>query len=399
MDNQACIQDDEIDLVELFKTLWNGKKTILIVTFTFLILAVIYTSLATKWYKAEALVEIGYYKQGVEEVQLATTPEVVEGLSFVYIEVPKHIPNRDSYIESISEVKDKPKFFKIVSYGKDNELAKSHIKRVVDDTAKAHKNTLDGYLSSQKVALANLDRQIDFLKNNKIVSVKQQIDNVKNLTLPRMQRQIDYLEKNTIPLAKIDIKNIDDISMVTIDEKIKLLEANIIRYEKDLENLRKSINEAGVDTLAFLYMQEQNLNSQIASNRENIITLEQQKDLLVTKTKPELQARLDKLMSVDFMDMHSEIDKVVQDTLPALERELYSLQTSELNKLLDERSILELSLKPHNYKNTSIVGDIAISESPDKPKKLLIWAVSCLLGFFIAVFGVLVYDMVKKYKK
>lgn len=399
MDNQACIQDDEIDLIELFKTLWNGKKTILIVTFTFLILAVIYTSLATKWYKAEALVEIGYYKQGVEEVQLATTPEVVEGLSFVYIEVPKHIPNRDSYIESISEVKDKPKFFKIVAYGKDNELATSYIKRVVNDAAKAHQNTLDGYLSSQKLLLLNLDRQIDFLKNNKIVSVKQQIDNVKNLTLPRMQRQIDYLEKNTIPLAKIDIKNIDDISMVTIDERIKLLEANIVRYEKDLENLRKSINEAGVDTLAFLYMQEQNLNSQIASNRENIITLEQQKDLLVTKTKPELQARLDKLMSVDFMDMHSEIDKVVKDTLPALERELYSLQTSELNKLLDERSILELSLKPHNYKNTSIVGDIAISESPDKPKKLIIWAVAILLGGFVGVSVVLMRSVVRNYKK
>lgn len=48
------IQDDEIDLFELFATLWAGKGLIALSTFFFLLVGFAYTQLATKVYQLEA---------------------------------------------------------------------------------------------------------------------------------------------------------------------------------------------------------------------------------------------------------------------------------------------------------------------------------------------------------
>ena len=48
------VEDDDIDLVELFKKLWDSKKTILFITVIFLILGFTYAWLAPKEYKSMA---------------------------------------------------------------------------------------------------------------------------------------------------------------------------------------------------------------------------------------------------------------------------------------------------------------------------------------------------------
>ena len=45
MQNQKYLQEDEIDLRELFKTLWSYKKFILIFTFMITFIALIYVLL------------------------------------------------------------------------------------------------------------------------------------------------------------------------------------------------------------------------------------------------------------------------------------------------------------------------------------------------------------------
>lgn len=56
------IQDDEIDLAELFRTLFNYKFVILGITIVFSFIGVLYSITATKWYRTVAVVEVGYTK-------------------------------------------------------------------------------------------------------------------------------------------------------------------------------------------------------------------------------------------------------------------------------------------------------------------------------------------------
>ena len=51
------IQDDEIDLFELFATLWDGKWLIVISTVIFLLGGYAYSQFATKVYQLEARLE------------------------------------------------------------------------------------------------------------------------------------------------------------------------------------------------------------------------------------------------------------------------------------------------------------------------------------------------------
>ena len=142
-------------------------------------------------------------------------------------------------------------------------------------------------------------------------------------------------------------------------------------------------------------MMEQGLYNQISNLEQSMIAFEQQKQVLLTKSKPDAQNRLDRLVGVELENMQAEKDILVNDKLPSLQRELVNLQTEELNKLLDQRSLVELALKPYNYQNTQIVSDIVISNKPVKPKKAIIIAIAFLSSLMLSVFGVLVYDSIK----
>ncbi len=53
---------DEIDLVELVKTLWQGKVTIAVCTVVFTVCAIVYAFTAQQWWTSDAIVTKGQYK-------------------------------------------------------------------------------------------------------------------------------------------------------------------------------------------------------------------------------------------------------------------------------------------------------------------------------------------------
>ena len=126
---------------------------------------------------------------------------------------------------------------------------------------------------------------------------------------------------------------------------------------------------------------EQGIYNQISNLEQSMIAFEQQKQVLLTKSKPDAQNRWDRLVGVELENMKAEKDILVNDKLPSLQRELVNLQTEELNKLLDQRSLIELALEPYNYQNTQIVSDIVISNKPVKPKKVIIIAIAFFVEF------------------
>ncbi len=395
MKENEIYKDDEIDLVELFATLWKGKIKILVITVAFLVVGILYTLIATSWYKASALVEVGYYninENGViKSIMLEEPKNIIEKLKTRYIDLLKDVENKDVDVKSVNEIKNNNKFFSIEVLGKSNEKAVKMIDEMIQSVSDEHKKIIDGYISSQKVKLANIDRQIKFLQNNKIVEVQSQIDNVKQIIIPKLDKQIKYAQETTIPFAKQDLKNIDDIILKNIEEKIKLENDNLKKYTTELNTI-KSNNPKKNTNLEFTI----NLNQLITSAKSNLIELEKNKNSIITITRPQIQARIDELEMTYLSNLQIEKEKVLNDTLPALQRNLANLKTNELEKLLDQKTVIELALKPFNYKNTSIVSQIITSKHPEKPKKLIILAVALLAGAMIGIFWVLFADFMKK---
>lgn len=395
MKENEIYKDDEIDLVELFATLWNGKIKILATTVIFLVVGILYTLIATSWYKASALVEVGYYninENGViKSIMLEEPKNIIEKLKTRYIDLLKDVEGKDVDVKSVNEIKNNNKFFSIEVLGKSNEKAVKMIDEMIQSVSDEHNKIIDGYISSQKVKLANIDRQIKFLQNNKIVEVQSQIDNVKQIIIPKLDKQIKYAQETTIPFAKQDLKNIDDIILKNIEEKIKLENDNLKKYTTELNTI-KSNNAKQNTNLEFTI----NLNQLITSAKSNLIELEKNKNSIITITRPQMQARIDELEMTYLSNLQIEKEKALNDTLPALQMNLTNLQTNELEKLLDQKAVIELTLKPFNYKNTSIVSQIITNKHPEKPKKLIILAVALLAGAMVGVFWVLFADFMKK---
>ena len=398
MKENEIYKDDEIDLVELFATLWNGKIKIIVITVIFLVVGILYTLIATSWYKASALVEVGYYninENGViKSIMLEEPKNIIEKLKTRYIDLLKDVEGKDVDVKSVNEIKNNNKFFSIEVLGKSNEKAVKMIDEMIQSVSDEHKKIIDGYISSQKVKLANIDRQINFLQNNQIVEVQSQIDNVKQIIIPKLDKQIKYAQETTIPLAKQDLKNIDDIILKNIEEKIKLENDNLKKYTTELNTI-KSNNAKQNANLEFTI----NLNQLITSAKSNLIELEKNKNSIITITRPQIQARIDELEMTYLSNLQIEKEKVLNDTLPALQSNLANLQTNELEKLLDKKAAIELTLEPFNYKNTSVVSQIITSKHPEKPKKLIILAVALLAGAMVGVFWVLFTDFMKKRKE
>lgn len=286
MKENEIYRDDEIDLTELFATLWNGKIKIIVITVIFLVVGILYTLIATSWYKASALVEVGYYninENGVIKIIMLEEPKnIIEKLKTRYIDLLKDVEGKDVDVKSVNEIKNNNKFFSIEVIGKSNEKAVKMIDEMIQSVSDEHKKIIDGYISSQKVKLANIEDQIKVLQNDKMGETENQINNV-----------------------------------------------------------------------------EQNLQMQKAG--------------------------------------------ALNDILSALQKELKELtyiQKIELkNTLLGQKSVIEFTLKPSNYKNTSIVSQIITSKHPEKPKKLIILAVALLAGAMVGVFWVLFADFMKKRKE
>lgn len=398
MKENEIYKDDEIDLVELFATLWNGKIKILATTVIFLVVGILYTLIATSWYKASALVEVGYYninENGViKSIMLEEPKNIIEKLKTRYIDLLKDVEGKDVDVKSVNEIKNNNKFFSIEVLGKSNEKAVKMIDEMIQSVSDEHKKIIDGYISSQKVKLANIDRQINFLQNNQIVEVQSQIDNVKQIIIPKLDKQIKYAQETTIPFAKQDLKNIDDIILKNIEEKIKLENDNLKKYTTELNTI-KSNNAKQNTNLEYTI----NLNQLITSAKSNLIELEKNKNSIITITRPQIQARIDELEMTYLSNLQIEKEKVLNDTLLALQSNLANLQTNELEKLLDKKAAIELTLEPFNYKNTSVVSQIITSKHPEKPKKLIILAVALLAGAMVGVFWVLFTDFMKKRKE
>lgn len=328
--NIQYVEEDKIDIKELFTVLKKRKKLIWSMTSLLTLLALIYVFVATAWWQVNATLEIGKYidqKTG-KEVYLENGSGVSERLKVQYIDVYEYVKDRDSEIKSIHASKKNPQFISITALGKENKLALAEIQTVIDDLQNKHQKIINEIIANKQSTLDQIDRDIFQVNHNKIPKVFESIDYIKKVQLPSIDKKIAAVESN--------LKN----SITQKDEAIK--------------NLTSLNDEASLAALRMA--QIQGLEYKISENEIKLIDLNNQKQELISTR------------------------------LPDLTREIESLTKIDLASLKEKRELTILSMQPHNYKNTNIVGSIITQDKPVKPKKALIIIVAFITGLMLSVF-------------
>lgn len=307
---EKYLQEDEIDLRELFKTIWARRFFVITFTLVVTVLAAVYAYTKTPIYEAKALVEIGEYKlNGTTKNSIDNAVVLEKKLSTLFVDMEKNLKDKTSEISNIAIVKGLINFLEIKSEATSNEEAKNEILKVLTFVQGEHEKILDDVKKQKEMELRNIDLQISDIKSRTVALIDKKLENnVKNLE--NLQEQLKFVDEN---LKKIDSLN-PSLAALKLMEK------------KDITN--------SINTLTI-----QNFD------------LESKKDELLTTS-------------------------------------LYTLQ--------ENKKIIELSLLPHNYKNTQIVGEIMTNDFPTKPKKSLIVVVAFVTGFILSIFLVFLINFIRK---
>ena len=305
MQENKPLEEDEIDLKELFKTIWAKKIFIVIFTLVVTILAGFYAYSKTPIYEAKALLEIGEYKKNPVDDAVALEKK----LSTIFIDMEKNLKDKTSQISNISVVKGLKNFLEIKSESTSNEEAKNEILKVLTFVQNEHEKILDDVKKQKEMELRNIDLQISDIKSKSVALIDKKIEN--------------------------NIKNLK-----SLEEQLKQIDENL----KKIDTLNPSL-------AALKLMEKRDITNSI-----NTITIQ----------NFELESKKDELL------------------------------TTTLYKLEESKKIIELSLLPHNYKNTQIVGEIMTNDFPTKPKKKLIVAVAFVTGFIISIFLVFLFNFIKQ---
>lgn len=334
-------QQSEIDLQEIFLLIWRNKLFIIIITSIITILAIVYSLRITPVYEAKAIIEIGQYKKGNEEILVDDTNRLVKELEVLNIEILKNIKNRPEWINSISTLKGQKNFIEISSYGFDNEKAKKEIEKVTNYIAQKHTKKINEVIENKKKELKEVERAINTLKSN---------------ALPELEEKISLLKNDTLP---------------AIEKKLTIYETNLKKLTSQLSTVTKSLTRL------------ENENASLAA-----LALMEKRDILENIEKIQL----------DIINLRSQQKEIISSQLPKLYRDKEKLLDRDLAKIEEEKNLILLDLQPHNYQNSRVVGQIMTNDFPIKPNKKMIVIIAFISGFMLSIFSVFFIEFFKGIK-
>ena len=339
---QYTYTEDKIDIRELWQVLIKRKNTIIIITGIFTILAIAYSLLATPWYEAKAFVEIGTYKNGAKETLLDDGNKLTKRLQVEFIDIFENIKDRDVKVTSVNSLKKNIAFIEIKALGKSNQLAMDEVTKVVNNIKDSHKDILHTVIESRQAHLNDIDRQISSVENNELKNLNENLEYEKKVHLPQLK------------------------------EKLALVKSNLDKDHKQLQIISRNIKNT------------QSKNPSLAAL--NVIE----------------RSRLDSRISqkeLDIINIETAIKALEDKTIKQLERKINITITNKLAKLKETRSLTAQALKPHNFKNSDVVGEIITSEYPAKPKKKIIVIVSFITGLMLSIFLVFFLEFIQTSKR
>ena len=232
---EKYLQEDEIDLRELFKTIWDKKVFIVIFTLVITILAAIYAYNKTPIYEAKALIEIGEYKvinvtdKSTSKVFIDDVANLEKKLTTLYVDMFKNIEDKTSEITNINISKGLKNFLEIKSEAISNEEAKNEITKVLSSLQTEHEKIINDIKNQKELELKAIETQIFDIKTKSVSLIDVEIEGIKKL-LDKLNEQLqtidDSLKKNEnlslITLKLMEKKDISDSINNLISQKFEL---------------------------------------------------------------------------------------------------------------------------------------------------------------------------------
>jgi LPS O-antigen subunit length determinant protein (WzzB/FepE family) len=185
------IQEDEIDLKELFKVIWKNKKFVAIFTSVVTIASIIFAFTKTPIYEVKALIEIGSYnKTSIDDIN-----KVVQKLNVLFIDIQNNIKDKNAEIESIKIPKESKSLIEIIATGTSNELAIKEIDKVMKYVQTEHKKALEIIINEKKERYNSITKQI--ANSSQLILNKKQknLSVVEMLEFLRTNEKIDTMKK------------------------------------------------------------------------------------------------------------------------------------------------------------------------------------------------------------
>lgn len=233
------IYEDEIDLKELFLTIWEKKIFIVVFTAIITILSIVYVSIKTPIYEASALVEIGEYKLDNNTVNSVDNVNNLEKkLRTLYIDMQKNVQDKSSWITSINVIKGLKNFIEIKSEAISNEEAQNEISKLLSFVQTEHSKILDDVKKQKELQLKNIDLNISDIKTRTVSLIDKKLVN-NNKTLEDLEKQLALVDEN---LKKIDTLN-PSLAALKLMEKKDITTAinNFTIQNFELENKKDEL--------------------------------------------------------------------------------------------------------------------------------------------------------------
>ena len=220
-------------------------------------------------------------------------------------------------------------------------------------------------------------------------NLKDKTSEISNISVVKGLK--NFLEIKSESTSNEEAKN-EILKVLTFvqNEHEKILDDVKKQKEMELRNIDLQISDIKSKSVALI-------DKKIENNIKNLKSLEEQLKQIDENLKKidTLNPSLAALKLMEKRDITNSINTITIQNFE-LESKKDELLTTTLYKLEESKKIIELSLLPHNYKNTQIIGEIMTNDFPTKPKKKLIVAVAFVTGFIISIFLVFLFNFIKQ---
>ena len=425
MQENRYIQEDEIDLRELFKIIWDKKIFIILFTLAITVLATVYAYSKAPIYEVKSYVEIGYInKERIEDIDsLEQKLKVIFG-----VEAPKY--EEDSFekgvVSSIKQIKGVKNFLEIKTEALSNDAALSKNKDVLKFIQDSSQESIIQYEVILDNTILNKKREIDFINEINIKNIKSEIEILKEQELKNIDRQIyilksqnidsvnkeiSLLKTQEIPKIKTQIAFLTNSKIKSLEDKISFYSKSLNKYIKELDNLNKSMEKSDNSSSMIASVQMLNYQNLITNAQNQIKDLELQVEVIQNETIPNLKYELENITTIKTKELENKKANILNVDIKDLENQKLNLSNEKIRKLEDKINIelqtkisqlneeidtLSFKKTEQNLSNTKLVGEYLVNDFPVKPKKKLIVAVAFVTGFIISIFLVFLFNFIKQ---
>lgn len=369
------VYEDEIDLKELFLTIWKKKIFIVVFTAIITILAIIYVSFKTQIYEVKSVIKIGHIKNSLSEYSSTNTllePSAIleQKLKLIYgVDDPRRYEFiEDGVVSKISTIKNVENFIEITTEAYSNEKALEKNKEVLDFIQNEYKYKIDEFVQKTDIKIKDIESKIKYAKEVKRVDLEQNIEKINTQMLPRIEKEIELLK--SVELVSLEKK------LEFNREKLKEYEAEVARISK-----QKSGDNSQNMLMAVQLLNTQNLILSVQNSIENLIR------------------EKENLINIKLVDLEKTKENIIKETLRKAKVELEINFLKELDDLNDSLDLEKLKLTNDSFRNSELVSDYIVNDFPVKPKKSLTIAVAFVTGFILSIFLVFFMQFIGNIRK